>query len=147
MVPCGSSSEINKKYGIYFQPSDRGYSPHRFVGIYSNKTVHAIWEIDSVFDGEYKDEKLKKELVEGRDTDEYDNKLVKIIRDARDMLGWEIEFGHRFFCGIPKETEYVKSSFGGMRGPQFVNLREVIGDDFDKLGVSDIAKELRKIKW
>ena len=147
MVPCGSSFDLNKKYGIYFQPSDRGYSPHRFIGIYRNKAVLTIWEIDSIFDIEYKDKKLKKKLVGGRNTDEYDNKLVEIIRDSKNILGWKIESGRRFFCGVPRETEYIKSSFGGMRGPQFVNLREVIGDDFDKLEVSDIAEKLRDIEW
>ena len=142
MVPCGNTLDLNKKYGIYFQPSDRGYSSHRFLGIYSNKAVHTIWEIDSVFDVEYRDGELKKELVEGRNTCEYDGKLVEIIRDVMD-----IEFGCRFFCGVPKETKYVKSSFGGMRGTQFVNLRKVIGDDFDCLCVSGIADRLRDIEW
>ena len=142
MVPCGNTLDLNKKYGIYFQPSDRSYSPHQYVGIYSEKAVHTIWRIDSVFDIEYRDGELRKELVEGRDICEYDNKLVAIIRDVTD-----IESGYRFFCGVPKETKYVKSSFGGMLGARFVNLREVIGDDFDCLDVSGIADRLRDIEW
>ena len=39
MVPCGESWELNRKYGIYFHSSDRGYMDHNFVGIYANKAV------------------------------------------------------------------------------------------------------------
>lgn len=30
IVPCGESIEINKRYGIYFHPSDRGYTKHSY---------------------------------------------------------------------------------------------------------------------
>ena len=65
IVPCGTSLGINKKHGIYFHPSDRGYTEHRFLGIYKDKTVQAIWEIDSVFDVNYTEDELKKTLVQG----------------------------------------------------------------------------------
>lgn len=39
IVPCSDSLRLNKKYGVYFRPSDRGYTKHSFVGIYANKSV------------------------------------------------------------------------------------------------------------
>lgn len=144
IVPCGVSLEINKKHGIYFQPSDRGYTRHRFVGIYKEKVVQAIWEIDSVFDIEWNGEQLNKSLVEGRDTDEYDQKLIEIIKDAQTECGYEIASGHRFFCGIPVDTDYRKSSWGGMQGPRFINLKEVLGDFSD---VTQVAIGLNGKKW
>ena len=60
IVPCGQSLEISKRHGIYFHPSDRGYTKHWFVGIYKDKTVQAIWKIDSIFDVNCEDGKLKK---------------------------------------------------------------------------------------
>ena len=147
IVPCGESFEINKKYGIYFRPSDQGYTKHRFVGIYKDKTVKVIWEIDSIFDVIYKDGELKKTCVEGRNDHEFDRKLIEIIGDAKDECGYDIETGHRFFCGQPISTNYVKSSPGGIQGPRFVNLQEVIGKDFDKLDASDIARKLQGEKW
>ncbi|MBI3580639.1 MAG: hypothetical protein HY098_00910 [Nitrospinae bacterium] len=36
VVPCGQSYELNKKYGIYFQPQDRGYTQHSYIGIYTS---------------------------------------------------------------------------------------------------------------
>ena len=63
-------------------------------------------------------------------------------------LNWEgIEVGNRFFCGKPVETNYVKSSSGGIQGARFVNLRDVFGSDFDKLDIEGIAQVLRGKQW
>lgn len=145
IVPCGQSLGINKKHGIYFQPSDRGYTRHQYVGIYKDKAVQALWRIDSVFDVDYDDAQLKKKLVEGRNTDEYDEKIVRIIKDAEAECGYDITTGHRFFCGDPVGTDYVKLSSGGIQGARFVNLRKVIGDFSDN--ASEIAKQLKGKQW
>ena len=63
IVPCGQSLDINRKYGIYFHPSDRGYTQHQYVGIYKDKAVQVLWEIDSVFDVEYDKPQLTKILI------------------------------------------------------------------------------------
>lgn len=145
IVPCGQSLEINKKYGIYFHPSDRGYTPHQYVGIYKDKEVQVVWEIDSVFDVQYSpDEGLQKARVQGRNTSDYDEKIKAIIEDAREQCGYEIASGHRFFCGQPVTTSYRKISPYGIQGARFVNLREVIGE-FD--GLSDIAQKLSEKEW
>ena len=146
IVPCGESLEINKRHGIYFHPSNRGYTNHRFLGIYKDKTVQAIWKIDCIFDVNYKAGKLEKTQVDGRVTKDYDEKLVKIIKDAKDECGYAIEVGHRFFCGEPIETNYEKSSPHGIQGHRNVNLKEVLGD-FNDEDVEDIARKLREITW
>lgn len=146
IVPCGESLEINKRHGIYFHPSNRGYTKHRFLGIYKEKTVQAIWKIDSVFDVNYKNGKLKKTIVEGRNTNDYDEKLVEIIKDAKDECAYDIEVGHRFFCGEPIKTNYEKSSPHGIQGHRNVNLKEVLGD-FDDEDVEGIAENLREKTW
>lgn len=146
IVPCGESFEINKRHGIYFHPSDRGYTRHRFVGLYTKKIVQIIWKIDSVFDVAYDENKNKTEktLIEGRETDEYDDRLVAIIRDAQKECGWDVSSNHRFFCGKPMETNYIKSTPYGIFGPRLVNLQEVIGD-FQ--GASDVAQKLKDKEW
>jgi hypothetical protein len=144
IVPCGESVNINRRHGIYFQPSDRGYTQHQYVGIYKNKTVNMVLKIDSVFDVEYDGVQLKKTLIQGRQTDEYDGKLVAIIEDAKKECGYNITDGHRFFCGTPKDTNYIKSSYGGIMGHRFVNLKEVLGDIND---VSEIAQILTSKQW
>ena len=144
IVPCGESVEINKRYGIYFHPSDRGYTKHSYVGIYANKVVQSIWAIDSVFDIEFDGTTLQKTLIQGRDTDDYDGKFVAMIKAAKAECGCEVDSGHRFFCGIPKDTHYEKSSSGGIQGARFVNLRETIGQFSD---VADVAAKLKGKFW
>ena len=145
IVPCGTSLGINKKYGIYFHPSDRGYTKHLFVGIYANKAVQCLWEIDSVFDVSFDGETVQKTLVQGRDTDEYDTRLAGIIVDARRVCGYNIESGHRFFCGKEVfDTDYRKVSSGGIQGARFIDLRKKIGE-FQN--VKEIAEKLRSKEW
>ena len=146
IVPCGESFEINKRHGIYFHPSDRGYTRHQFVGLYTKKIVRIIWKIDSVFDVAYDENKnkMEKTLIEGRKTDEYDERLVSIIRDAQKECGWDVSSNHRFFCGKPMETYYEKSTPYGIFGPRLVNIQEVIGD-FQ--GASDVAQKLKNKQW
>jgi hypothetical protein len=144
IVPCSKSIDINKKYGVYFQPSDRGYTKHSYVGIYANKSVKSVWEIDSVFDVELNGTNFKKKLIQGRDTNDYDEKIISIIKDAKTVCGYSVESGHRFFCGLPVETDYNKSSSGGIQGARFINLKNVIGDFAN---TDDIAKKLNGKQW
>ncbi len=144
IVPCGQSIEVNQSHGIYFQPSDRGYTNHRFVGIYSQRAVRAILEVKSVFDVELKGSNLKKELVEGENTDAYNDSIRAIITDAKTRCDYDIENGHRFFCGKMVSTSYQKVSPGGIQGARFVNLRDILGPHGD---LEDIASKLTRATW
>ena len=145
IVPCGDSVDLNKKYGMYFHPSDRGYTKHSYVGVYANKAVQCLWAIDSVFDVEYEGEEITRTLVQGRDTDEYDDRIKAMIAEAKIVCDYNIESGHRFFCGkeaIP--TNYVKVSSGGIQGARFVNLNEVVGQFEED---SELAQRLTEKTW
>jgi hypothetical protein len=144
IVPCGDSFRLNRQFGVYFHPSDRGYTSHSYVGIYTNKAVRTIWSLDAVFDAEVKDGQLAKTLVQGRDTDEYDQNIVAIIAAAKTDCGYDVETGHRFFCGKPEDTEFRKTSPGGIQGARFENLREHIGEFED---VATVAQKLRDSTW
>lgn len=144
IVPCGNSLEINLRHGIYFHPSDRGYSTHAFTGVYRDKRVQALWANESVFDVTLVDGELKKELVSGEATDAYDERLRAIISDAETECGYEIATGHRFFCGTPHATEFMKSSWGGIMGQRYVDVQEVVGD-FQ--GAADLAAKLAGKSW
>lgn len=144
IVPCGQSFDINKKHGIYFHPSDRGYTPHAYVGIYANKAVQAILAVESVFDIDLINGHLQKTLVDGEDTNRFDTRFRNIVQDAKDVCGYQIATGHRFFCGTIIDTDFRKSSSGGIQGARFVNLRELLGSF---AGLDDIAQRLRAIQW
>ena len=147
IVPCGVTFELNKKHGVYFRPKDQGYTNHRFLGVYTRKSVQVIWEVESVFDAEWRNGKLVKECVDGRDTDDYDESIVGIIRETKKECGFDVSAGHRFFCGIPVETDFSKSSWGGIQGPRFVNLRDFVEGSSEEWNASEVAAELRGKQW
>lgn len=145
IVPCGDSVDLNKKYGMYFHPSDRGYTKHSYVGIYANKAVQCVWRIDSVFDIEFDGKNLTRTLVQGRNTDEYDERIKAMIDEAKVVCDYNIESGHRFFCGqVARDTHYAKVSSGGIQGARFVNLKDVIGKFDDD---QDLARKLGEKTW
>ena len=143
IVPCGKSVGINKVHRIYFQPSDRGYTSHAFIGIYNQKAVRAVLGVKSVFDVEFDGANLKKTLIYGDATDAYDGAILAIIADAKLNCDYEIETGHRFFCGDMADTHFAKTSPGGILGARFVNIKDLIGQHGDVANIA--AKELRQI--
>lgn len=142
--PCGASLALNLKYGVYFQPSDRGYSNHKYIGIYSQKRVQAIWEIKSVYDASFDGVELKTAFVSGEKTTKYDNKITAIIQDAKRDCGYSMLNTNRFFCGEPILTNFVKKSSGGIQGARLINLKKHIGEF---TSVSDISEKLRNVAW
>lgn len=145
VVPCGNSIDLNRKYFMYFQPVDRGYTKHSYVGVYSGKRVQFIFPIDGVFDVRFSGGALKKTLVQGRKTDEYDSKIIDMIRDAKRVCGYEVGKGHRFFCGNEMhETSFLKKSSGGIFGARIFNLKELLGNFAD---AKDVAAKLSRKQW
>jgi hypothetical protein len=144
IVPCGQSASINRKYGLYFQPADRRYTEHAYVGIYADKAVRSIMEIESVFDVTFANGVLRKVLIQGVKTDKYDDAITNIIPAALTECGYEIATDNRFFCGRLVETHYRKASPGGIQGARFVDLRDVAGAI---CSLEDLAARLRDETW
>ncbi len=144
VVPCGNSVSINLKYGVYFQPSDRGYSDHRYLGIYAKKRVQALWELDCVIDADIVDGKLVKSFEKGKPTDKYDKNIIDIINDAKNVCGYNISTGHRFFCGNLHKTNFEKSSNGGIMGARIFDVKSFSSnwDEPEKL-----ALDLNEVTW
>ena len=144
VVPCGRSVEINKHYGIYFDPTDRGYTPHAFVGIYHNKRVEAVIQVECIIDATLSAGVLTKKFVKGEPTDRYDDRLRGIIADAQTVCGYDITANTRFFCGPLAPTDFRKTSPGGIQGARFRNLRDLLGP-FTTL--QDVAARLCNETW
>lgn len=144
VLPCGVSLDLNAKYGVYYHPSDRGYTDHRYLGVYANKSVQYIWDIKSVFDVTWDGEKLSKKYVNGVDTDEFDERIIAIIEDSKSHCGYYIDDGHRFFCGEPVKTDFKKTSSGGIQGARLFNIKELIGEP---VSIFDISEKLKSLTW
>ncbi|MCL5736167.1 MAG: hypothetical protein M1274_11360 [Actinobacteria bacterium] len=143
IVPCGRSLGIIKRFGIYFQLSDRAYTPHGLVGLYADKRAQAILDVESILDVDLDGGQLKKRPQLGEDTEKFDSKIREIIEEAR-ASGHDLSTGYRFLCGEVFETDFKKSSRGELMGTRFVNLREVVCDFTD---AADLALKLKGREW
>jgi hypothetical protein len=147
IVPCGVSLSLNAKFGMYFHPSNRGYTKHRFEGIYAQKKVQFILDIGqggSVFDIDFDGVNLNKILLEGVKTNKHDRNILSMIQDANTVCGYNIAKNHRFFCGEIVPTCFKKSSPNGIQGSRLIDLKKVIGS-FSNL--ADVAKKLEAVTW
>ena len=144
IVPCGESIALNARYGMYFHPSNRGYTKHRFEGIYAGKKVQFLIEIESVFDVSLDGDKLKKTLVEGIDNDDYDERIKSMVKDAKIECRYEIAKDHRFFCGEIAPTCFNKSSPNGIQGARLIDLKKLIGS---VSSLADVAEKLKRETW
>lgn len=146
VVPCGTSVDVNRRFSLYFHPSDRGYTEHRFVGIYASKSVKAVLEPEAVFDVALMDGVLSKSVVQGMDDGKYDDAIRHAIGAAREECGYDLTTGNRFFCGSMMDTDFQKESPYGIQGPRILNLADYL-EVSDELSLSAVAAGLRGRSW
>lgn len=144
IVPCGQSFEINEKHNVYFQPFERGFTKHKYIGIYHHKRVSSILEIISEFEVKTDETPINKNLIQGNDLDLPDEKLFEIINDMKKNSDFQFDTHLRFFCGKMLKTNYQKTSPGGIPGSRYYNLKTILGE-FTSL--ESVAIELGKISW
>ncbi|WP_353214968.1 hypothetical protein [Salinisphaera hydrothermalis] len=122
VVPCGDTLDINLRHGIYYMPLSRGYRPHRFVGLYRQKAIRAVIDVESVFQVVTDETGCRIELISGADTQKYDDRIQQMIVDAKAKCGHDIANGHQFFCGEVATTLYKKISKHGIQGARYFRV-------------------------
>ena len=147
VVPCGTSFEINLKYDIYFHPSGRSYSDHNYIGIYKNKSVQAIGEIETIVDVNLDDGSSKFEIVRGKMNEDIEKRIHDIIRDATTNCGYDIRNDHRFFCVKNFiQTEFIKETPYGIMGARYFDLSKLV-NSIEILSLDEVAEKLKSKRW
>lgn len=145
IVPCGKSYDINVKNGVYFHPSDRGYSPHAFTGLYRHKRIGHLWRNAAIYDAEIVNGELVKTLVDGKGSAEHDGRILAIIAAAKSQCGYDVERNHRFFVADEVlETDMIKTSPGGIMGSRLMDLERLVPT---WKGTAELAAKLRSCTW
>lgn len=145
-VPCGKTLDDNFEFGVYYQPVDRGWWYHRYIGIYKDKRIQGIGEIEDIVAAELAEGGLQ---VEGDAsvTPEQRRRIEGVVRRAEKRHGWDITTGTRFF--LVKRfcpTDFRRTSPGGMRGAQYFDLGKIL--DTERLpSVEGIAIALSEKTW
>lgn len=147
-MASSQSYDLNIKYDFYFDLASRGYSSFKYLGIYNNKCVDHIGELENTVLANYT---LANGLeVLGSDkpiTPEQKSRLSNAIQESINQ-GWEtIRQDHRFFLlkNLIK-TNFKKISPGGIFRVRFFDL-EVYCNKEELKSVETVAKVLSDKTW
>ena len=68
-----------------------------------------------------------------------------MIKETKEIIGWNVDSGHRFFCVDQfQETDFRKVSSGGIQGPRLKDITSYLKEETtDK----ELAKELWGKDW
>jgi len=145
-VTCGDSQNLNRKYSFYFDPADRNFQPHKYIGIYYDKSVRLIGEIKAIVDAELVNNEVNFKIVHGKMNDILKNNLQKgFIHAVKD--GWNIMHDHKFFlCEELFETDFRKITPYGIYSKRYFDLRAILQKK-SLPEIKQIADALKNITW
>lgn len=146
-VPCGKTLEDNYDLRVYYQPVDRSYRDHKYLGIYKHKRVQYVGEIEVIVAADLTEDGPRVANGVADLTPEQRDRIEESALRAREQHGWDLASGHRFF--LVKEfypTNFRKGSPGGMMAHRYFDLGEVL--DTERLpSVEKIAERLSEETW
>lgn len=143
-VTAGRSLEENIEHDIYYCPADRSYQPHEYMALYNNKAIVAVGKIKAISVVNYNGKKLIVKETTKELTDDEKQRIIDVIRKARENNGWDISNDHQFFLVekffktlYKKDTKYplqrtryfdIKKILGNAKTPEAEKLAELLND-------------------
>ncbi|SRR5712692_1742445 len=146
--PCGQSFEANERFHLYYCPVNWSRRKAKYLGIYAQKTVRAIGRIAKTVACTVNIVTSTVSAAEGdatlaRDEEE---RILEATKEA-ETRGWDITFGHKFYlCDALQETDFRKTSHGGIMGHRYFDLEEVLENRVPE-DMSALAASLRQRTW
>ena len=148
-VAVGNTLEENKALRLYYAPQDRGYQKHKYIGLYSNKAICAVGEVENIVCANLTNDVLS--IVENKEfvTDEQKERIIQAIHliPSHNYLPL---LKRRFFL-VKKfvETDFQKISSGGLQGKRYFSLRDELNlkTDASLPDIETIADSLQKRTW
>lgn len=145
LVLANKSKKENLKYNIYYD--QRGFRDHKYIGLYGEKAIYAVGEIENIIQPEISENDLKINWSKSEVTEEQKEKILQIEKFVFENKGWNIRQGHYFFC--VKEffvTDYKKSTPRAPMGTKFFNLKNILNVD-PLPSTAQIAEILKEHTW
>jgi len=144
LVPTGFSYNWNREHRIYYCPVKWHSQRFKYFGLYKEKSVRTISEIETTIIADYNAE--RNELIIHSEGHTFEQK--ERLRNGLSELG-ENHTGLKYYI-LPKnktyDTHFRKESHGGIQGFRYKDLRDYI--DFNEHGdLESIAKALKKATW
>lgn len=149
VVGCGWTHADNVQLRIYYEPAARPSSQYRYLGLYWDKCVRAVGEVENVVSAKLVDARLVFPDDSQDATPDERERIMEAIKNAKAKNGWEIAAGEYFrFVFVKRffDTEFCKDTPGGLRGTRYFDLRGVLG--LRELPEADkIAEALKRCHW
>lgn len=142
-VPTGYSYDWNLKHKIYYCPTNWHRKKFKYFGLYHQKSVRTISEIETTIVANY-DSKTKKLTTQSKG---HEKEQEERLKTGLDELGKD-HSGLKYYI-LPKtstyETDFRKISHGGIQGYRYKDLRDYLTLNDDDLKL--IAEKLKKVTW
>lgn len=145
-VVCGKSFDDNFKYNLYYDPVERGYSAHGYLGIYYDKAIRGIGRIVNIVTADYKDGQLN--IIESLHDvlSDQQSRIIGAIDSAK-ARDWGVNEGHKFFITDKIErTEFIKTTKYPLQRTKFFDLKKLLGTS-SLPNDNQIAEQLKKHTW
>lgn len=146
--PCGWSSEENIEFRLYYCPTTRSLRKACYLGVYANKTVKAIGRIGNVVacDVDLSADKVTVNEATRDLTKEEEQRILGACRKGQ-QRDWDLRRGHKFFvCDELVETDFRKTSPGGIMGHRYFDLEKILASKIPK-SIDELASLLRGRTW
>ena len=155
--PCGRSFDHNMEYRLYHCPSTYSHKQDAaFLGMYIDKSVRSIGRIEKVvicaIDAI---DKQKINTCPGSDepNEEERQRIIGAAHAAACKGLWNLwnstdstDSYKVYLCGEVWETDFRKTSPGGIQGHRYLDLREVLEGELPE-NVQELAKLLQDRTW
>ncbi|MDU5807422.1 MAG: hypothetical protein E6Z55_08125 [Peptoniphilus harei] len=147
MQLAGTTFEFNKSNNVYYDNVDRGFRPHDYLGLYTQKSLRLIGKIVAQIRAVEVDGEINFVTELGELTDERKEKIKDAMDDAK-SYGYDLRnYEHRYFF-VDKfyDTDFKKITKRAPLGTRVFDLTEVLGRE-NLPDVSEIADLLKDKTW
>lgn len=146
--PCGLSFEANERFCLYYCSASWSRRKAKYLGVYAQKTVRAIGQITKVVACSVDIQAGTVTPADKRDllTQDEQSRILESTKEGR-IRDWDLTTGHKFYlCDTLQETDFRKTSRGGIMGHRYFDLEEVLGTKVPQ-DVNSLAASLRQHTW
>lgn len=138
------SKEINLKYNLYYRPI-QNYESFDYIGLYYDKKVEYIGEVEKVVVVDIKEEKP---VIKDSDLSEAEiNRILNAIAEQDNFDNNQSYYFYLIKKYVP--TNFVKVTPYPIWSRKLFNLKEVLGTQKDicDLSIEEIAEALKSKTW
>lgn len=140
--PTGKSFDFDIKNNVYMVRANQEFKPHCYLGLYKDKSVKAVGKVIARITAD----KVGNDMQYNEDFGNLTDERKVLIDHFFDENHLENDKHRFFFVEKFYETDFNKTSKGGMQSSKIFDLTEVLGTD-DIPATETLAKELSSKSW